>query len=241
MVNKRYIRDMNTLLERIEPDTSKDIMDRLYEVRDRFIELSKKRLVKINHSIMQFLCAKYLIEDGYRVDIEYPLNGGTLMADIFAVRKKMLPNHDDAKDAFLSEMHGVSEDDETLVVEVETGFVPPKAALYPGQYRQTRIAAKISRYSGYTHFFSLATPHYHVLQIPEAMLQPVGYRNQAELDHLKSLCDAQYFSPPVKAEELATSQIQSIIVVNVDNMKVLEVDPQKYRYTIIQAEGIIQM
>ncbi|MCK4568015.1 MAG: hypothetical protein KAU48_11985, partial [Candidatus Thorarchaeota archaeon] len=83
--------------------------------------------------------------------------------------------------------------------------------------------------------------HYHVLQIPDAMLQPVGKRDNSELANLKALCDAQYFSPPVLYDELATSEIHSIFVVNVDETKVLEVDPQKYRYTVIQAEGIIQM
>ncbi|MHA3964637.1 MAG: hypothetical protein AM325_013985 [Candidatus Thorarchaeota archaeon SMTZ1-45] len=241
MVKKRFIKDMNILLEKIELATSSEVLDQLYEVRDRFVELSKKRLVKINHSIMQFLCAKHLIENGFRVKIEYPLNGGALMADIFAVRERMLDINDDAKDAILSEMHGTSENEETLVVEVETGFVPPKAALYPGTYRLTRIAAKIARYAGFSHFFSLATPHYHVLQIPNAMLQSVGKRDSAELSKLKDLCDSQYLSPPVLYNELATSEIHSIFVVNVDQIKVLEVDPQKYRYTVIQAEGIIQM
>ena len=80
MRNKRFIKDIDTLLEKIEPTTSAEVMDQLHEVRERFIELSQKRLVKINHSIMQFLCAKHLIENGYRVKIEYPLNGGALMA-----------------------------------------------------------------------------------------------------------------------------------------------------------------
>ena len=42
-------------------------------------------------------------------------------------------------------------------------------------------------------------------------------------------------------EELATCDIHRIYVVNVDGTKVLETDPQKYRYTVIQAEGITQM
>lgn len=241
MSKKKFVNDMDILLEKITPSTSPDVIDKLYEVRERFIELSNRRLVKINHSIMQFLVAKHLIENGFRIEIEYPLNGGALIADIFAVRKRMIVDSEDAKDAILSEMHGTSEDEETLVVEVETGFVPPKAALNPGRYRLIRIAAKISRYAGFSHFFSLATPHYHVLQIPNAMFQQVGKRNNAELDTLKALCDSQYFSPPVLHDELATSEIHSIFIVNVDGTKVLEVDPQKYRYTVIQAEGIIQM
>lgn len=241
MAKKRFVKDMDALIRRLEPTTSKEVLGRLMEVRERFVELSRRRLVKINHSIMQFLCAKYLIENGYRVEIEYPLNGGTLMADIFAVRERVLGLGADPRDAILSEMHGTSENDETLVLEVETGFVPPKAALHPGRYRLTRIAAKIARYAGFSHKFSLATPHYHVLQIPQTMLHPIGHRSEAELQTLKAMCDGQYLNPPVLYDELATAEVQSIYVVNVDETKVLEVDPQKYRYTIIQAEGIIQM
>jgi len=241
MTKKRFVKDMDILLEKIEPSTPSFVMNQLYQVRERFIELSRRRLVKINHSIMQLLVAKHLIENGCRVEIEYPLNGGALMADIFAVREKMFVWRDDAKDAFLSEMHGTAENEETIVVEVETGYVPPKAALTPGRYRLIRIASKIARYAGFSHFFSLATPHYHVLQIPNAILQQVGKRDKAELTNLKILCDAQYFSPPIMYDELATAEIHSIFVVNVDQTRVLEVDPQKYRYTVIQAEGIIQM
>jgi len=241
MAKKKFIKDVDVLLDRLEPYTSTDIMNQLFKVRERFLELSKKRLVKINHSIMQFLCAKHLIETGYRVEIEYPLNGGVLIADIFGIRERVLGLGEDPRDAILSEMHGTSENEETLVLEVETGFVPPKGALNPGHYRMTRIASKIARYAGFSHQFSLATPHYHVLQIPKVMLDPVGKRDKDELLNIKALCDAQYFSPPILIDELATSEIQGIFVVNVDQMKVLEVDPQYYRETVMHAEGIIQI
>jgi len=138
-------------------------------------------------------------------------------------------------------MHSISENEESLTLGVETGFVPPKAALTPGTYRGTRIAAKIARYAGFSHYFCLATPHNHVLQIPNSLLQRVGQRDEKELRHLKDLCDGQYFSPPVLYDELATAEVHSIFIVNIDELKVFEVDPQKYRYTVIQAEGIIQM
>ncbi|MBD3159748.1 MAG: hypothetical protein GF309_13280 [Candidatus Lokiarchaeota archaeon] len=137
--------------------------------------------------------------------------------------------------------HTIHEDEETLALEVETGFVPPNAALNPGIYRMTRIAAKIARYAGFSHRFSLATPHYHVLQIPGPMLQPVGQRDELELKFLKGLCDSQYSSSPILYEELATAEIHSIFIINVDDVKTLEVDPQKYRYTVMQAEGVIQI
>ncbi len=241
MAKKKFARDLDTLIDRIRPSISADHLDNLYEVRDRLVELSRRGLAKVNHSVMQVLCAKHLIEEGYEVRVEYSLNGGSLTADLFAVRERMLGLGEDPRDAILSEMHGVSENEETLVLEVETGFVPPKAALSPGSYRSTRIAAKIARYAGFSHRFSLATPHYHVLQIPDVMLQPVGHRDESQLLKLKDLCDSQYFSPPVLYDALATSEIHSVFVVNVDETKTREVDPQQYRYTVMQAEGIIQM
>ncbi|MBS3795261.1 MAG: hypothetical protein KGY80_10205 [Candidatus Thorarchaeota archaeon] len=73
------------------------------------------------------------------------------------------------------------------------------------------------------------------------MLQPVGQWDEADLKHLKKLCDSQYSSPSILYEELATSEIHSIFIINVDDIKALEVDSHKYRNTVIQAERVVQM
>jgi hypothetical protein len=212
-------------------------MNQLGEVCDRLVELRKKRLVKINHSVMQVLCAKNLIEQGYKTMVEHPLDGGKLIADILAIRDRSSYSSDDVRHRWISEQHDIPEDKETLVVEVETGFVPPKAALHPVRYRQTRIATKIARYSGYSHCFALATPSFHVLQIPSLLLKKPELREENQLQQLKEVCDIDYKSPPVLYETLASAILDSIYIVNVDQVEVIQVNPLQYLDTILRAEG----
>jgi hypothetical protein len=116
-----------------------------------------------------------------------PLDDGALVADIYAVRSRSEESAVSTDSPGRSDQKPHRRDSttlgprETLVVEVETGFVPPEAALAPIRYRQARIAAKIARYSGHSQRFALATPGYHVLQVPEVLLQPPDERKKKEL------------------------------------------------------------
>ncbi|MGY5876631.1 MAG: hypothetical protein RTU30_12855 [Candidatus Thorarchaeota archaeon] len=239
MVKNKFSKDMNIVLQDIESKTDSDTMEQLFVVCDRLVELNKKRLVKINHSVMQVLCAKHLIEQGYHVHVEHPLVGGQLMADLFAVRQREPELEYDIESILISERLGLPRDKEALVVEVETGYVPPKAALYPVRYRQTRIAAKIARYCRYSHQFGLATPNYHVLQIPRILLRPVEQRDMDIVQKLKDECDLFYKSPPILFDTLAMSEIDSIYIINVDHINVTQIAPEKYLDSILRAEGII--
>jgi hypothetical protein len=193
--------------------------------------LRKRRLVKINHSVIELLCARHLIEEGYHVAVEQLLDGGTLVADIYATR------HNGENQA--QETNPQAYSNGTLVVEVETGFVPPEAALEPGRYRQARIAAKIARYSGHAQAFALATPNYHVLQVPKILLRPAKDRSSEEIHRLKALCDDYYTSPPILVDELAQTEVDAIYIINVDFERVVKVPPHKYLDTILRAEGLI--
>jgi hypothetical protein len=206
-------------------------MKQLDEVRNALVELRRRRLVKINHSVIELLCARHLIEQGYHVDVEQLLEGGALVADIYATQ------HNEESKARDDNPHRNSNG--TLVVEVETGFVPPEAALTPGRYRQARIAAKIARYGGHAQAFALATPNYHVLQVPKVMLRPPKDRASEEIQHLKALCDTYYTSPPILIDELARTEVDSIYIINVDLERVVTVSPHRYLDTILRAEGLI--
>jgi hypothetical protein len=188
---------------------------------------------------MQVICAKHLIEQDYSVKIEHPLLGGQLMADLFAVRKKELDIEYDIESVLISERLGLSEDMESLVVEIETGYVPPKAALYPVKYRETRMAAKIARYCRYSHRFGMATPNYHVLQIPRILMLPSEQRDQKRLERLKEQCDAFYLNPPILLDSLTMSEVDGIYIINVDQVTLTEISPEKYLDAILRAEGII--
>ena len=199
MAKDKFSRDLDRLLDKIKPTTTAETMQQLGEVRDALVELRKRRLVKINHSVIELLCARHLIERGYRVAVEQLLEGGALVADIFATRQtgdNQNPNN-----------NSQTTHNGTLVVEVETGFVPPEAALSPGRYRQARIAAKIARYSGHAQAFALATPNYHVLQVPKVLLRPPKDRSSEEIQQLKVLCDEYYMTPPILIDKLAKTEV----------------------------------
>lgn len=229
----------------IKPRTNPKVMQQLVEVRNRLVSLHKRRLVKINHCVMEVLCAWHLIEHGYRVVVEHPLDGGALVADIYAVSSRS------EESAFSTDSPSYGdgmphrrkttrlESGETLVVEVETGFVPPEAALAPVRYRQARIAAKIARYSGHGHRFALATPGYHVLQVPHVLLRPPDEREKEELQQLKALCDGYYSSPSIAKDMLAQTVLDSIYILNVDLGRTVQVLPHRYLAMILKANGLV--
>lgn len=226
-------------MELLQQTSDEETMDQLTEIRDRLVELNKKRLVKINHSVLQLICAKHLIEQGYEVKCEHPLIGGQLNADLFAVREREPQLERDIEKVMISERLGLPEEKEALVVEVETGFVPPKAALYPTRYRETRNAAKIARYCRYSHRFGLATPNYHVLQIPGILLKPPELRGIDQIRRIKAECDLYYKSPPILLDSLALSEIDQIYIINADRGDVIQVPPTEYLDTILRAQGLL--
>jgi hypothetical protein len=231
VAKNKFTRDIDRLLIKIKPTTSPEGIQQLERIRDALVELRKRRLVKINHSVIEFLCARHLIEEGYHVKVEQLLEGGVLIADIYAT------SHNGSGQ--VRNNNSQNKSNGTLVVEVETGFVPPAAALAPGRYRQARIAAKIARYSGHAQAFALATPNYHVLQVPKVLLRQPKDRSSEEIQQLKMLCDYYYTSPPIQITELTQTELDCIYIINVDLERVVEVPPHRYLDTILRAEGLI--
>ncbi|MHA2313294.1 MAG: hypothetical protein ACXADC_12265 [Candidatus Thorarchaeota archaeon] len=239
MARNKFSRDLDKLMNQLQSTSDEETMDQLTEIRDRLVDLNRKRLIKINHSVMQLICAKHLIDQGYEVKSEHPLVGGQLHADIFAVRDREPELEHDIETVMISERLGLPVEKEALVVEIETGYVPPKAALYPTHYRQTRIAAKIARYCRYSHCFGLATPNYHVLQIPGILLRPPALRDKDEIVQIKKECDLYYKSPPILIDALAMSEIDHIYLISIDKGNVIQVPPHEYLDTILRAQGLL--
>ena len=102
-----------------------DIKDvpKLNFVRQRLIDMYKENLVKINHSVLELICASELIACGYFVDVEKSVSK-LLTCDIFGTKS-----------------------DTNSIVEIETGFTPPAHALDTVDYYAARIISKIARYS----------------------------------------------------------------------------------------------
>lgn len=201
---KKFDRDLDILLTRLNKNTDKETKKKLNKLKDRLIRLNEENVVKINHSVMELVCAKHLFLKGYEVDVERPLEGG-LTCDLYGVK------------GFGS-----------LIVEVETGFVPPNHALNPATYCKARIASKITRYGNHSEKFALGVPPYYILQIPLALTRPPRGRKSEELREIKSRCDLYYKNPPVSLDEIRNARLHTIYVIDVDGVTVREVDPSTY-------------
>jgi len=200
----RFVADVTSLSDKMTSGEPEEIVERMNFVKNRLIELYQRNLVKINHSVMELVCAKHLIRYGYHVDVEKQLT------DILVC------------DAYAEKGDGVA------IVEIETGFIPPEHALDPLAYYVARIASKIARYSKYSNQFVLATPPVSVLPIPGVFRRPPRDRRPAEIRSVKQLCDKYYRNPPVTEDEILNARLQMIYIINIDIGKVVEMDVDSY-------------
>jgi len=202
--NEKFEEDLNLLLSKLAQNASNETGRKLSELKERLIQLHRENVVKINHSVMELVCAKQLVEKGYEVQVEHQLDG-ELICDLFALK-------------------GLG----TLIVEIETGFVPPDHALDPSSYIAARIASKIIRYSSYAGKFALGVPPHYILQFPSTFTQPSRGRKPEDLRKIKALCDLYYQNPPVSLKEIKDARIHVVYVVDVDEAAVREVEPETY-------------
>jgi hypothetical protein len=121
-----------------------------------------------------------------------------------------------------------------LVVEIETGFIPPENALAPMTYTSARLASKIIRYSSFSGKFALGVHPHYVLPFPSALAKPPKKRTEEEIKKIKTLCDYYYQKPPVTIEEIRNAHLHGIYIIDVDRLKVHEIDPEAYFDRAIQ-------
>ena len=202
-IGNKFIQDLDSVIKKFEDELTEKEYQKILRLREDLIEKNNRREVKINHSVMELICAKHLIKNGFDVDIEHELT--SLSTDIYA------------KKGFGS-----------LIVEVETGFVPPDHALDPMGYLKGRITSKITRYSAYANKFILAATPYYIMQIPSSLIKPPRFRTPEEVEYLKELCDKYYTNPPVSLEEIRNARLHSIYVVDVDNTNIREWEVNEY-------------
>ncbi len=211
---QKFEQDLTVLLSRLTKDSDKEAENKLNMLKDRLVKLQKENILKINHSVMELVCAKYLIQKGYEVQLEYLLNE-ILTCDLYAIKG-----------------YG------NLIVEVETGYIPPENALAPLTYTTSRLASKIIRYSSFAGKFALGVPPHYILPFPRALAKPPRNRTDQEIMQIKKLCDAYYHKPPVTIEEIRNARIHEIHIIDVDRAKVQEIDPEAYLKRAIQ-KGIV--
>ena len=211
---QKFEQDLTVLLSRLTMDSEKEEENKLNRLKDWLVNLQKENILKINHSVMELVCAKYLIQKGYEVQLEYPLNE-ILTCDVYALKG-----------------YG------NLIVEVETGYIPPENALAPLTYTTARLASKIIRYSSFAGKFALGVPPHYILPFPRPLAKPPRNRTDQEIMQIKMLCDAYYHKPPVTIEEIRNARIQETYIIDVDWAKVQEIDPEAYLKRAMQ-KGIV--
>ena len=200
---EEFMRDVDSVVTKILEKLDQSYHPKTRVLRDDLERLHKQNRLKINHSVMELICATHLIKAGFDVQLETAVNG--ISTDVYAEK-------------------GLG----SLMVEVETGFVPPDNAVDPLVYLRARAASKITRYSGYASKFVLATPPYYVLQIPPSLTKPPRFRTEEEIAAIKRLCDLYYSNPPVSVEEIRNARLHAIYVVDVDNVSVREWEVNEY-------------
>ena len=201
---EKFRNDVNAVTDRLSSKLSKEDLPKLNFVSQHLIEMYKKNLVKINHSVLELICASELIANGYAVEVEKKISD-ILVCDLFAQKG-----------------------DGDTIIEIETGFTPPDHAMDTIDYSTARIMSKIARYSKYCSKFSLATPVTGIIPIPKIFLIPPNARKKEDIKKVQDLCDRYYKNPPINYDDILNARLHSIYLINVDKNFAISLDPQGY-------------
>jgi hypothetical protein len=201
---EKFRNDVYEMTDRLSKNLKENDMPKLNYVRQQLIEMYQKNLVKINHSILELICASNLISRGYAVEAEKDVSD-ILVCDIYAKK-------------------GGGD----TIIEIETGFTPPEHAMDTVDYYAARIISKISRYSQHCSKFSLATPVIGILPISKIFLLPPNARKKEDVNKAKDLCDRYYKNPSIKYDDILNAHLHSIYLINIDKGFAKELDPQGY-------------
>ena len=201
---EKFRNDVYEITDTLSHNLEKNDQPKLNYVRQKLIELYEQNLVKINHSVLELICAANLIHHGYSVDVEKSISD-ILVCDLFATKG-----------------------DGTTIIEIETGFTPPEHALDTVDYYTARIISKIARYSKFCSKFSLATPVIGILPIPKLFLLPPNARDKNDISKIKSFCDKYYKKPPIEFDDILNARLHSVYLINIDKGFAKELDPNAY-------------
>jgi hypothetical protein len=201
---RRFRADLYALASKACSQDGQEIRSKVFDIANILVGLYSKNFVKINHSALELVCARGLIRQGYEVKVEHRLDK-TLVCDVMGVRG-----------------------DGPLIVEIETGFIPPEAALEPSAYARSRIASKIARYSRFAGKFVLGTTPSYVLDYSPFFVKPPRARTVEEANEIKALTDVRYNKPSISVEELMHARLHLVFLIDVDTTTMQEVDPVTY-------------
>lgn len=201
---KKFEADLSTMCFRVSQGRSEAVKRGLDKVKSELVSLYRRNLVKINHSLIELQCAGNLIEQGYEVEVERAL-AENLVCDVYGKKG-------DAK----------------IIIEIETGFVPPSHALDPATYCYARIISKTARYSFYANRFVLGTTFSNILPIPRIFQEPPWFRKSDDIKKAKAVCDIYYNKPKISEEQIVYAELHSIFILDVDRGVIKETSPDAY-------------
>lgn len=201
---EKFRDDVFKITDKLSERLTDEQIKKLSFVRERLVELYQQNLVKINHSVLEIICASELIRDGYVVNVEERLSD-ILVCDIFATKG-----------------------DGSVIIEIETGFTPPAHALNTVDYYAVRIMSKIARYSKHCSKFCLATPVVGLLPIPSIFLISPLARNPNDVKKNQVFCNRFYKNPPIEFDSILNAHLHSIYLINTDKVFAKQLDPQNY-------------
>jgi len=201
---EKFCNDVYKMSVKLSKHLKDNDVAKLGYIRQQLIEMYQKNLVKINHSILELICATNLISRGYKVEVEKDVSD-ILVCDLYAKK-------------------GGGD----TIIEIETGFTPPEHAMDTIDYFAARIISKIARYSRHCSKFSLATPVTGILPISKIFLLPPNARKKDDIIKIKELCDRYYKNPAIEYDDILNAHLHSIYLINIDKGFAKELDPQGY-------------
>ncbi len=190
------LRNFRVDLERLLGVTFNDSngISRVLDVLD--LEVSRGGIARY-HAILQFIVALDLYKRGFDVSVEEPVDGG-FKADVYAE----CPTG-------------------RVIVEIETGYIPPDRIHGLEEFLDAKIAFKAIAYSIYADLFILATPSHIRLPIPQELLKPIELREAEDITIIRELA-LRY--DKVKASRILwrapLSRVDGIAYINVSSRKV---------------------
>ena len=84
---EKFQNDVYEITERLSKNLNENDLPKLNYVRQKLIEMYQKNLVKINHSVLELICASNLISHDYSVEAEKSIP--TFWFVIFLQQKEM--------------------------------------------------------------------------------------------------------------------------------------------------------
>ena len=79
----KFQNDVSEVTDKIASYLSEKDVTKLNTVKTQLIDMYKRNLVKINHSVLELICAANLIKNGYAVEVEKEVSD-ILVCDLYA-------------------------------------------------------------------------------------------------------------------------------------------------------------